>query len=182
MRFYSVGRRIELASLTPLHPLNTVVYNIHMAKAKRKGTTKQFTFTGLDDKEYTLTEKQKLFCEAYIDPFASGADAVIAAGYDVYKGKKKIEDRNMARVIASENLLKLNICAYLSVLLEDADLTDEGVDRQMYYIISQFKDLNAKNRAISEYNKIRGRHAPEKHEHKIESVEIIDYGKAKDED
>lgn len=152
-----------------------------MAKAKRDGVSKKFKFTGLDDKEYTITQKQKLFCEAYINPFWSGVDAVIEAGYNVYKDKKKRKnpDRNMARVIASENLSKLNICAYLTVLLDDVDLNDQGVDKQMYYVINQFKDLNAKNRAISEYNKIRGRHAPEKHEHTVKNVEIIKYGEPK---
>lgn len=152
--------------------------------AKRDGSTKRFIFTGLDDKEYYLTQKQKLFCEAYTDPFASGADAVIAAGYDVYKGKNNDrEDRSMARTIASENLTKLNVCAYLTALLDDANLNDQGVDKQMHYVISQFKDLNAKNRAISEYNKIKGRYAPEKHEHKVTEVNVINYGDLKkDED
>jgi len=148
----------------------------------RKGSTKQYTFTGIDNKEWTINEKQKLFCESYADPFTSGIQAVVDAGYNVHSKKNKILNQNLARVMASENLMKPNICAYLSVLYDNEGLSDAGVDKQMSYNINQFKNLTAKNQAISEYNKVKGRHSPEKHEVKVTGVEIVDYSKAKKND
>ncbi len=141
---------------------------------KRKGVTKSFIFTGVGGKKYTITLKQKLFCEHYSDPFMSGADAVIEAGYSVQNSRGVI-NRNSARNIAYENLMKLDICAYLSVLYDNEGLSDAGVDKQMSYNINQFKDLNAKNTAIREYNKIRGRHAPEEIKHEVTHVETVKY-------
>lgn len=135
-------------------------------KAKRKGATKQFKFTGLDNQEYTLTEQQKLFSETYIQPFMSSVEAVIEAGYDVYKDNGSV-DANLARVIAHENLMKPNICQYITTLIDACGLNDQTVDKHLLFNITQYSDLKAKNTAIEIYSKMKGRFAPEKHEHSI---------------
>lgn len=135
-----------------------------MPKAKRKGATKKFTFTGLDNKEYTLTEKEKKFCEEYIKPFTSGAEAVILAGYEV-------STKDSAKQIAFQNLTKLHLCQYLTMLVEDAGLNDTVVDKHLLYNITQSVDLKAKNTAIDIYNKKQKRYPKEELQH---TVTIID--------
>ena len=135
-----------------------------MPKAKRKGATKKFTFTGLDNKEYTLTEKEKKFCEEYIKPFTSGTEAIIKAGYNV-------RSRNGAKELAYENLTKPHICQYLTMLIEDVGLNDTVVDKHLLYNITQSVDLKAKNTAIDIYNKKQKRYPKEQVEH---TVTIVD--------
>jgi len=130
------------------------------ALAKRKGVSKKFTFTGLDNQEHTLTEKEKRFCEFFIHPFMTGTQAVILAGYEIL-------DKNTAKVIASENLTKPNICQYITTLIDEAGLNDQVVDKHLLYNVTQYIDLKAKNTAIEIYSKMKGRFAPEKHEHSI---------------
>lgn len=60
----------------------------------------------MSDKE--LTQKEELFCEFYIEEF-NGADAARRAGYS----------ENSARQIASENLSKPYIKAYISKIQEN---------------------------------------------------------------
>ena len=105
----------------------------------------KFKFTGLDNKEYELTDKQKKFAEFYLEPFIGSVDAVIEAGYDVRNTQGGI-NRNLARSIASENLMKPNVCQYIATLMEQAGLNDETVDKHMLYNITQFENLNAKMR------------------------------------
>lgn len=127
---------------------------------KRIGVSKKFTFTGIDDKDYILTEKEKAFCEEYIKPFSNGVRAVIAAGYEIL-------DKNTAKTIAYENITKPHISQYIQVLLQDVGLNDNTVDKALLFNITQTIDLKAKNGAIDQYNKMKGRLAPEKHEHTI---------------
>lgn len=129
---------------------------------------KKFTFKGIDNKVYELTEKQKLFVELYMDPFTSAVQAVVDAGYDVYTKKGNV-NINMANSIASENLRKPNMCQYITKLLGEAGLTDEVVDKHLLYNITQYQSLDAKNKAIDIYNRMMGRYAPERHQ-----VSILD--------
>lgn len=120
---------------------------------ERVGMTKKFTFTGLDKKEYAITDQQRLFAEYYMDPFLSGAQAVIEAGYDCTNSRGDINMR-LASSIASENLRKPNICQYIATLIDDAGLNDNVVNKHLLYNITQFVDLKAKNVAIDIYNKL----------------------------
>jgi phage terminase small subunit len=52
-----------------------------------------------------LRPKQKKFVDAYLET-GNGTEAVVRAGYNV-------KDRNVARVVGSQNLAKLNIIEYL---------------------------------------------------------------------
>lgn len=57
---------------------------------------------GTPDNEFKLTEKQRLFCHEYIIHW-NGAKAAREAGYS----------KDIAKVIASENLTKPNLLAYI---------------------------------------------------------------------
>jgi len=134
-----------------------------------------FTFVGLDGKGYSLTQQQKKFVEYYLDFKANGVDAVIEAGYDVYfKDKKTGESTGainykMAAVIASQNLIKLNICAYITLKLEEYGYTDDNAGKQHLFLMNQFADFSAKAKALDMFFKVRGAYAPEKHQHSMDA-------------
>lgn len=131
----------------------------------KKVTRKQiFTFKGEDKKEYSLTLQQKLFAELFCDTSMNGVTAIIGAGYNV-EGKGGGINYKLAAVMAKENLLKPNISAYITVLLERYGLTDDNLDKQTLGVVNQWGDLNAKIRAIDIFHKKRGSYAPDKVEH-----------------
>lgn len=119
--------------------------------------SKLFAFTDLNNTSYRLTEKEKKFCEVYTQFGISGADAVYQAGY-------KPERLDTAYSIASENLRKPKILAYIRSLYKEFKFTDEDVFREHLYLIRQHHDLSSKARAIDMYYKKKGAYNPEKHE------------------
>mgnify|MGYP001583621279 FL=1 len=134
---------------------------------KKTPKPKIFRFTGLDSKKYSLTLQQKLFAEYYCDRSMNGVTAVIEAGYNVMG--KGIINRNLAHSIASENLKKPAICAYINVLFHSIGLTEQVVDIELAYLVRQKADLGAKIRAIDIYYKKKGLYAPEKLQHSIDT-------------
>lgn len=130
-----------------------------------------FTFVGKDGKNYSLSEKQKLFVEKYLEFKGNGVDAVIEAGYDVFKKDKKgnplYPNRKMAAVVSAQNLVKLNIIAYKNLLLEEYGFTSEAVHEQHLFLINQDANLSAKSKGVDMFYKLKGSYAPEKHEHTI---------------
>ena len=137
-------------------------------KPKEVTRRKVFKFE-YDGKEYGLTPLQKAFAEIYLETYNGGKAAKLAG----YKGNK-----NNLRGIASENLTKLNITQYMNYLLRDLGLNDYSVDRELLYLLQQKQSMQGKKDAIKIYNEMQGRNAPQKHEHTIEVVEVIDYSKA----
>lgn len=110
-----------------------------------------------------LSLKQMLFCQAYVDTYGNSTEAVLRAGYNISK-KNGNPDRNLAKSIGSENLLKPDILAYINKLLEKAGLNDEGVAIQHRFLIDQFSDLSVKARAIDIYYKLKGNYSTKKYE------------------
>src|SRR3989344_4997841 len=109
-------------------------------------------------KKLTLSLKQKLFCQAYIDTLGNGTRAVLQAGYSISK-KDGHPDRNLAKSIASENLTKPYILTYINTLLEKAGLNDENVAVQHWFLINQNADLGVKARGVDMYYKLKGKYA-----------------------
>lgn len=116
---------------------------------------KDFVFTTANNITFKLTEKEKKFCEIYSQFGVSGAEAVQQAGYGV-------TTRNTAYNIASENLTKPKILAYINTLYKEYKFTDEEVMREHRYLIKQHHDLSSKARAIDMYYKKNGAYSPEK--------------------
>jgi phage terminase small subunit len=106
-----------------------------------------------------LTPKQALFVEYYLGKYpceiGNGTQAVKLAGF-------KAGTDNVAGVIAFENLRKPKINEYIRELLDKQVLTSESVDTELAYCLRQNKELPTKIKAIQEYNKLTGRHAPTK--------------------
>jgi len=136
-----------------------------------KVTPKKFTYTAKDGINYVLTERQKRFCESYCVFGASGIDAVYAAGY-------KVKSRKVAGVIAAENLIKPSIFEYIHILYKEYGFNDDDVMGEHLFLINQNADLPSKARGIDMYYKKDGGYAPEKHEHRVETVEVVKYAEA----
>ncbi|KKS62589.1 MAG: hypothetical protein UV28_C0008G0009 [Candidatus Collierbacteria bacterium GW2011_GWE2_42_48] len=113
------------------------------------GISKLFSFITPDNVSYQLTEKEKRFCEVYCQSGVSGIDAIFEAGYLPKK-------RSTAYSIASENLRKPKILAYIKHLYSEHSFTDEDIMREHLYLIRQHHDLSAKARGIDMYYKKNG--------------------------
>jgi phage terminase small subunit len=129
--------------------------------------SKALTVTALNNVSYQLTEKEKKFCEVYCQYGVSGIEAVREAGY-------KAKTNNTAYSIASENLRKPNIIAYINDLYKEYKFTDEDVMREHLYLIKQHHDLPSKTRAIDMYYKKNDLYSPEKQD-KITVVQVVNY-------
>lgn len=129
-----------------------------MAKQGKKKNTSNlkgtFTFKGLDNKEYKLTYKEKLFCETYLDFKGNGTSAAMEV-YDCANYK-------VAGSVAYENLRKPQIFQYVNTLLDEYGFSDENVKKQHLFILNQMADLAAKNKGIDMFYKLKGEYAPEK--------------------
>lgn len=156
--------------------------------SKKKKTTKKTPIKRakhlrfkVKDITYSHTEKERLFCDYYLQNRGDRVNAVIEAGYDVRYKKKGVPtggiNRPLCSAIAYENLKKPHIYEYINSKLTEYGFDDDNVDLQLLHIVNQDADLRAKNTAISEYNKIKGRHSPQKHEHVVKTVNVIKYGK-----
>lgn len=142
-----------------------------ISKKTKKRSSNFFNFIGKDGEKHSINLLQKKFVECYLKCKGNGVEAVIEAGYDVYyrkNGKKTNSiNRTSAAVIASQNLIKLNILAYKNILLEQYGFNSKSVLEQHLFLINQDVDLSAKKGAIDMFYKLKGEYAPEKHEHTI---------------
>lgn len=130
-------------------------------------SSRAFVFTGLDGKKYSLTLRQKHFAESYLVLGGNGAQAIIDSGYDVnFKDKHGVDTGNpnykLAAVMASENLIKPNISAFLTFSLEKYGFTENNVEKQHLFLLNQYSDLRTKAKAIDMFYKRQGSYAPEK--------------------
>jgi len=103
-----------------------------------------------------LNEKQMLFCKYYVSEefFGNGVKAYAKAyGIDIEDPKKYAS----ARTRAWDLLTNIDICNQINSELEAAGLTDNFVDKQLLFVITQHSDLHAKMKAIEQYNKLKQR-------------------------
>lgn len=121
-----------------------------------------FTFKGEDGKSYSLTMKQKLFVESYLEFKGNGVDAVIEAGYDCSFPNGSGTNRKLAASIAYENLIKPDIITYINIKLDEYGFNDDNVKKQHLFLLNQDADLSAKKGAIDMFYKIGGNYAPER--------------------
>ena len=107
----------------------------------------------------TMKLKEELFCVAYAtdrDCFGNGVRAYMKA----YGRKVRY---NSARTQAYRLLTKPYIMLRIRKLL-DIFTSNEVVDKEIGLLILQSGDLTNKIAAIREYNRLKGRLAPQKHE------------------
>lgn len=145
---------------------------IQKKKIIEKQSGSKFIFTGDDGRGYEINFQQKLFCEKFLLHNGRGNIAVVESGYRV-KNKFGVVNDKMARSIASENLTKPNIIAYLGKLLDTDGFNEENVFKQHLYVINQMEDTHAKNRAIDMFYKLKAKYPAEKHEHTVRKLEEL---------
>ena len=103
----------------------------------------------------TLTLKQEQFCRNYVSgEFFGNATRAYKDAYGV--------DYDSAKAAAWLLLTNINIQKRVTQLLELEGLSDTYVDKQLIFVLWQFDDLSSKMRAVAEYNKMKGRYAPDK--------------------
>lgn len=104
-----------------------------------------------------LNPKQRAFCELFASDrefFGNGVQSYIEA-YDVDTSKKGAY--NSARSMSSKLLTNVDILAYIDELFEARGLNDTFVDKQLEKLITQDAEFGVKIKAITEYNKLKGR-------------------------
>lgn len=147
-------------------------------KRKPSGKARVCKFKALNGKSYSLTVKQKMFCDLFLQYRGNGVDAIIGADYSVnYKnqrGNTNLPNRRLAASMASEYLTKPNILAYINLKLEESGFTDDNVRKHHLFLLNQFSNLSVKAKAIDMFYKIRGYYAPKKFEHNVELENALD--------
>jgi phage terminase small subunit len=105
--------------------------------------------------ESGLNANQEKFCQYYVskDSFANGVESY-ASAYGIELTEKTY---NSCKVLASKLLTNVNVLARINKLLDLSGLNDSFVDKQLTFVILQNADMSSKVKAISEYNKIKGR-------------------------
>lgn len=122
-------------------------------------------YKALNGKEYTLTVKQKLFCEYYLESMGDRYNAVIEAGYDIYDIRGNVKP-SLVRSQAHENLTKPSILEFLKTKYSEYGFTDENVMKEHLTLINQQSDLGAKAKGIDMYYKVKGQYAEDKNDAK----------------
>jgi len=108
-------------------------------------------------KKRELNPEQELFCKLFATTrefFGNGTQAYIEA-YDIdikHKGAYA-----SARTCASNLLTNLNILDRINELLELGGLSNERVDKELLFLITQDAEFSAKLGAIKEYNQLKNR-------------------------
>lgn len=108
-----------------------------------------------DGKTYTMTLKERLFCEAFLDFKGDGVDAVYEAGYNP-------KNSMVAASLAHENLRKPNLIAYINSKLEEYGFNDDNVEKQHLFLLNQSADLKTKSKAVDMFYQLKGKYAPVK--------------------
>ena len=144
----------------------TIKYKLKASKLSENigntGKAKAYFFTGVDGKRYSLSFKQKTFCDLFLNYQGSSVEAIIDAGY-------KVKSRKVAASLASEYLTKPDVSAYINKRLEEYGYTDENVKRQHLFLINQFADLTNKAKGINMYYKAVGGYKEKGSEEEIKS-------------
>lgn len=112
--------------------------------------TKEKPLTAVTQEGDVLDVKEEMFCRAYVETFGNGTQAAHKA-YDC-------KNDNTAAVMANEYLRKPKIITRISELLEDLVFNDATVDTRLAFNAFQYENLQASNKAIEMYNKLKGRY------------------------
>lgn len=103
-----------------------------------------------------LNSNQEKFCELYVSQefFGNGVDTYM----EIYKiDQSKPNWYKTACSAASRLLSDVKVSKRINELLEAAGLTDNYVDKQLLFLITQHADFGSKLGAIREYNKLKKR-------------------------
>ena len=107
--------------------------------------------------------RQEKFCDLFVNSdremFGNGVQCYLEV-YDIDRSKPNWY--KTACSAASRLLGNVKVIAKIKELLETGGFNDENVQKQHLFLIDQYTDLGVKQRAISDYYKLKGNYAPEK--------------------
>lgn len=110
-----------------------------------------------------LNSNQLHFCELFVSSdkefFGNGVQSYIES-YEPDQTRPNWYKNACSR--ASELLSNPKVMAKISSLLEVGGFNDENVEKQHTFLINQYTDLGVKQRALSDFYKLKGKYAPEK--------------------
>lgn len=134
-----------------------------------------FKFTNNAGVTKQLTAKQYKFCIIYLEERGNAVEAVIEAGYNVDYPNSSTPNRKLAAQIGYENLMKPDICEFISLKLAEYGFSDDNVELQHLFVMNQNGDMAAKMSAIDKFYKLKDRYPKQKLEvaHTFDSVEIL---------
>ncbi len=128
-----------------------------------KTPRKKVYFFTFNNKKYSLTAQQKLFCDFFLTRGIKAADAVVKAGYDLSGSK----DKDLtARQIASQNSTNPKIVAYLKKNIGQLGLNDETVSKTHAELLDD-ENSAARSKGIDMYYKIHGSYVADRSEAKV---------------
>lgn len=109
-----------------------------------------------------LNERQEKFCQLFASSdkefFGNGVQSYIEA-YEPDQSKPNWY--KSACQSASQLLSNIKVCARISELLDTGGFNDENVKKQHLFLINQYADAGAKQKAISDFYKLKGKYAPD---------------------
>jgi len=116
--------------------------------------TRETPLTGKTKSGKVLSEKEELFCNEYVQNLGNGTEAAMNS----YGSDDKPLIRTVASSIAAENLRKPHILERIREVLDLGPLSNESVDAELNFLISQSTDMGSKKGGIEIYNKLKGRY------------------------
>jgi DNA-binding ferritin-like protein (Dps family) len=122
-------------------------------------------------KERKLNLRQERFCQLYASSEEFFMNGVKSYSKAYNKPIKTLKEYNVCKAGAYENLTKPNILERIDELIEEANLNDSFVDKQLGNLITQEVDFKSKLGAIREYNKLKQR-IEEKHKHDVSIISL----------
>lgn len=126
-------------------------------KAKTKPKKELLPPTGRGKAYDQLNPRQEKFARLYATDqefFGDGVQSYLKV-YDIDKSKKNWY--LTACSAASQLLSNIKVCRRISELLTDQGLNNQHVDKQLLFVVTQFRDIPSKVQAIREYNKLKNR-------------------------
>lgn len=144
-------------------------------KSPLKKRVPSFTFKDKAGKEVTITGKQKLWADVFIE--SSNGTYSALASYDLpntelydkstadLDDEQKLKKKTLewkAATIGKENRRNIKIIKYIDYVLDKYEFTDEKVKMEHFKIINQDMDYGDKAKGIDMYYKVKGKYAPEK--------------------
>ena len=133
-------------------------------------------FKAPDGKTYTITPKEKIFCDVYLEPRGNQTVAALEA-YEIrnkhlceidwskLSTKDKIKRQgaeSTAATIGSKKIRKPTIKAYIDTVLTNAGWVEKEVRIKHFDNVTQEKSVSASNKAIDMYYKLKGKYPKEK--------------------
>ena len=133
-------------------------------------------FKAPDGKTYTITPKEKIFCDVYLE---TGGNKTIAAleAYEIANKElckirwrelgendkvKRRRAESVAATMGSKKVRKGEIKAYIDTVLENNGWVEKEVRVEHFKNIKQSKQLGVKNTAIDMYYKLKSKYPKER--------------------